>query len=81
MSAYLIHVRYSATGKWVVQPEDRGEPISEHWNETAAERAAVAHAADCDDCDVVVHDRYARVRFVKRRRFQHAEHRSRSAGG
>jgi hypothetical protein len=80
MSGHLIHVRYSATGTWVVQPDDL-EPISEHWSETAAERAAIAHAAGRDDCDVVVHDRYARVRFVSRRRFRRAEHHSRSGGG
>jgi hypothetical protein len=64
----------------VVQPDDL-EPISEHSSETAAERAAIAHAADRGDCDVVVHDRYARVRYVSRRRFRRAAHRTRSGDG
>jgi hypothetical protein len=80
MSGHLIHVRYCSTGKWVVQPDDL-DPISEHWSETAAERAAVAHAAGIGDCDVVVHDRYARVRFLGGRRFRRAGHRSRSGDG
>jgi hypothetical protein len=80
MTAHLIHVRYSDRGMWVVQPDDRTDPISEHWSETAAERAALAQA-DRDDCDVVVHDRYARVRFVGCRRFRRAEHGSRSGDG
>lgn len=76
MTAALIHVRYSDNGRWVVELDDRTDPISEHWSETAAERAAIAHAACRDDCDVVVHDRYARVRFVGRQRFRRAGHRS-----
>jgi hypothetical protein len=66
MSAHLIHVRYGDRGNWVVQPDDRSDPISEHSSETAAERAAIAHAAGRADCDVVVHDLYTRVRFVRR---------------
>ena len=70
MSGQLIHVRYSDTGKWVVHPEGRRDPISEHLSETAAEQAAIEHAADRPDSDVVVHDRYARVRFVSRGRVE-----------
>ena len=77
MSAHLIHVRYSDKGSWVVQPDDRSDPISEHGSETAAERAAIEHASGRDDCDVVVHDRYARVRFVSR---PSRDQRSRGAG-
>jgi Uncharacterized protein conserved in bacteria (DUF2188) len=85
MSANLIHVRYSDKGSWVVQPDDRSDPISEHGSETAAERAAIEHASGRDDCDVVVHDRYARVHFVGRPardpRTRDAVHRSRSGDG
>ena len=51
-------------GKWVVETDDRDAPLSEHTTETDAERAAVAEAA-VEDCDVLVHDRYARVHFVR----------------
>jgi hypothetical protein len=72
MPTQHIHVEYSDSGMWVVKPDDRTAVLSEHWSETAAERAAIAHAAGCDDCDVVVHDRYARVHVVNRRRFRRA---------
>jgi hypothetical protein len=51
-------------GIWVVQPDDLDSPLSEHTNETEAERAAIARAATFDDAEVVIHDRYARVRIV-----------------
>jgi Uncharacterized protein conserved in bacteria (DUF2188) len=63
MHEQVIHVRYSDTGSWVVQPDDRA-PISEHPTATAAERAAIAYAATVDDADVVIHDRYARVHLA-----------------
>ena len=51
-------------GIWVVQPDDLDTTLSEHTNETEAERAAIARAAALDDATVVVHDRYTRVRIV-----------------
>lgn len=51
-------------GIWVVLPDDRDTPLSEHTNETEAERAAIACAAALDDAEVVIHDRYTRVRIV-----------------
>jgi hypothetical protein len=41
MSAHLIHVRSTATGIWVVHPDGLDTPLSEHTNETEAERLAV----------------------------------------
>lgn len=53
-------------GIWVVQPDDLDTPLSEHTNETDAERAAIACAVALDDdAEVVVHDRYTRVRIVR----------------
>ena len=65
MSTYLIHVKSSSTGILVVQPEDREAPLSQHTSETYAERAAMERAAALEDCSVVIHDRYARVRVVR----------------
>jgi hypothetical protein len=65
MSNYLIHVKSSNTGVWVVQPEDRDLPVSKHVSETDAERAAIERAAALEDCSIVIHDRYARVRVVR----------------
>jgi hypothetical protein len=65
MSSYVIHVRPGVMGSWVVQPDDLEAPLSEHSNETEAERAAIARAVVLDDAAVVIHDRYARVRIVR----------------
>ena len=65
MSTYLIHVKSSNTGVWIVQPEDRDLPVSKHVTETDAERAAIERASALEDCSVVIHDRYARVRVVR----------------
>ncbi len=64
MSAHLIHVRCTAKGIWVVHPDGLDTPLSEHTNETEAERAAIACAAGLDDAEVVIHDCYTRVRIV-----------------
>lgn len=64
MSSYVIHVRPGVMGSWVVQPDDLEAPLSEHSNETEAERAAIDRAAALDDAPVVIHDRYTRVRIV-----------------
>ena len=65
MSSYLIHVRPGVMGIWVVQPDDLDTTLSEHTNETEAERAAIARAVVLDDAAVVIHDRYTRVRIVR----------------
>lgn len=65
MAPHLIHVRPNRTGIWVVQPDDREAPISEHGTENEAERVALKRAAALDDTSVIVHDRYARVRIVQ----------------
>jgi hypothetical protein len=65
MSSSLIHVQPGVMGIWVVQPDDLDGPLSEHTNETEAERAAIACAVSLDDASVVIHDRYARVRIVR----------------
>jgi hypothetical protein len=64
MTAQLIHVRHSDSGMWVVESDDRDAPLSQHGTETEAESPAVARAA-VEDCEVLVHDRYARVHFVR----------------
>lgn len=64
MSSYVIHVRPGVMGIWVVQPDDLDTTLSEHTNETEAERAAIARAAALDDAAIVIHDRYMRVRIV-----------------
>ena len=51
-------------GIWIVQPDDLDAALSEHTNETEAERAAIARAVALDDAAVVIHDRYTRVRIV-----------------
>jgi hypothetical protein len=62
---HVIHVRSSPTGLWSVEPEDREVPRSEHLTETEAERTALRGADTLDECSVVIHDRYARVRIVR----------------
>jgi hypothetical protein len=64
MSSYLIHVRPGVMGSWLVHSDDLDTPLSEHTNETDAERVAMARAVALDDAEVVIHDRYARVRIV-----------------
>ena len=62
---HVIHVRSSPTGLWSVEPEDREVPRSEHSTETDAERTALRRADTFDECSVVIHDRYSRVRVVR----------------
>ena len=65
VSVHVIHVRSSPTGLWSVEPEDREVPRSEHSTETDAERSALRSAERLDECSVVIHDRYSRVRVVR----------------
>ena len=65
MPVNVIHVRSTRTGLWCVEPEDRAVPRSEHSTETEAERTAMRRARTLDECSVVIHDRYARVRIVR----------------
>ena len=60
-----IHVRSNPTGLWSVEPEDAALPRSEHPTETEAERAAIRRARALEECSVVIHDRYSRVRIVR----------------
>ena len=62
---HVIHVRSSPTGLWSVEPEDGDVPRSEHSTETDAERTALRRAGTLEECSVVIHDRYARVRIVR----------------
>jgi hypothetical protein len=52
-------------GGWRVEREGAEHALSEHNSETAAEGAAVAAARDTYTADVVVHDRYDRVRRAR----------------
>ena len=61
----MIHVRSSSTGLWSVEPENGEVPRSEHPTETEAERTALHRARALDECSVVIHDRYSRVRVVR----------------
>jgi hypothetical protein len=56
-----LHVIPLPLGTWTVQREGEAAPISEHGSETEAELAATRHA---DGCEVIVHDRYSRVRVA-----------------
>jgi hypothetical protein len=60
----MVRVRYT-DGRWVVQPDDRDAPSSEHATANDAAHAAIAYAtARYDDACVVIHDRYERLHFV-----------------
>ena len=65
LMVHEIHVRSSPTGLWSVEPQDRDFPRSEHTTETDAERTAIRRAAALEECSIVIHDRYARVRIVR----------------
>jgi len=62
---HVIHVRSSPTGLWSVEPEDREVLRSEHLTAPEAERTALRRADSLDECSVVIHDRYSRVRIVR----------------
>ena len=53
-----IHVVPDRLGRWRVQREGEDQPLSEHGTVTEAERAATREAV----VEIVVHDRYDRVR-------------------
>lgn len=59
-----LHVRAASRGGWLVVDEDRqASPLSEHSDATAAERAARDELrARGGSGEVLVHDRYNRVR-------------------
>jgi hypothetical protein len=60
-----LHVIPDRVGGWRVEREGAEHPLSEHNSETAAEGAAVTAARDTDTPDVVVHDRYDRIRHTR----------------
>jgi hypothetical protein len=67
-SAPPLHVVPHRLGSWRVQREGDPRPLSEHTSETAAERAAARLAARAGRREIVVHDRYGRVRRATARR-------------
>lgn len=61
-----LHVLPNRLGSWRVQREGQDQPLSEHSSATDAERAAVRAAQSTGTPEVVVHDRYDRVRLAPR---------------
>jgi hypothetical protein len=59
-----IHVVPDRLGRWRVQREGEEQPLSEHGTVTEAERAAAREPV----VEIVVHDRYGRVRCQPVRR-------------
>ena len=61
-----VHVVPDRLGRWRVQRDGDVQPLSEHGTATEAERAAAKEPAT----EIVVHDRYCRIRRppVPRRR-------------
>ena len=57
-----LHVLPDRVGGWRVEREGHDEPLSEHNSETDAEGAAVSEARVTGTPEVVIHDRYDRVR-------------------
>ncbi|HEX6020359.1 MAG TPA: DUF2188 domain-containing protein [Solirubrobacter sp.] len=53
-----VHVVPDQLGRWRVQREGDDRPLSEHGTATEAERAAAMEPTT----EIVVHDRYCRVR-------------------
>ena len=60
-----LHVIPDRVGGWRVEREGAEHPLSEHNSETEAEDAAVTAAQKTDTPDVVVHDRYDRIRQTR----------------
>ena len=57
-----LHIVPNQLGSWHVRREGADRPLSEHASATDAELAAVRAAHATDAPEVVVHDRYNRVR-------------------
>lgn len=57
-----LHVLPDAVGGWRVEREGQAQPLSQHSSETDAEGAAVTEARVTGTPEVVIHDRYDRVR-------------------
>ena len=64
----MLHVVPDSRGNWRVFEEERPAPLSQHPTATDAELAALTHAGDRGDEDIVVHDRYGRTRAPVRYR-------------
>ena len=62
----VIEIRCDARGRWFVTSDDG--PPTVHGSETAAERDALARAAQHDDSKVLLFDRYMRSRLLTRDR-------------
>ena len=61
--AATIHIE-PLRGAWVVRDDTEHDPVSEHSDCTAATNAARARAREIEDAEVLLHDRYGRVRPV-----------------
>jgi hypothetical protein len=66
-SAVVLHVRFEPASLWTVSTERGASPLSSHPDVSAAIDAARAYADRHGGGDIVVHDRYRRVRSVGRR--------------
>jgi hypothetical protein len=56
----MLHVVPDERGRWRTFDDVRRAPLSEHDSATEAELWAFSHL--CDDDEIVVHDRYGRLR-------------------
>ena len=61
--AATIHIE-PLRGAWVVRDDAEHDPVSEHSDCTAATNAARARAREIEDAEILLHDRYGRVRPV-----------------
>jgi hypothetical protein len=55
---HALHVHPGHQGAWIVTEPGVDEPLSEHYDASAALRAATEHARERGLDEVVVHDRY-----------------------
>ncbi|WP_028060596.1 DUF2188 domain-containing protein [Candidatus Solirubrobacter pratensis] len=67
-SAPPLHVVPHRLGSWHLRREGDERPLSEHGSETEAEQAARRLADRAGHRQIVIHDRYGRVRRAAVRR-------------
>jgi hypothetical protein len=65
VSSATIHIEPSRAGSWLVRREADAEPLSEHLTATDAEAAARVAARRFSTQNVLLHDRYRRVREIR----------------